>query len=287
MRKGLNMKMAAMGLVLVSMVACTGKTTTDATCCAANGEGNCPEGTCRKECTNACNTNNQKNKTMAYSKKYTNADFYKDGKFQQDVAMEAMKDMFAFYDVPFTELMAKDMWVTDFGLGDFENVGMGGIFWINDPEYKYFAHAIYLLPGQMIPEHAHVKTDFPAKHESWMVEKGWVYNFSEVGDETPNAPAIPAGHGDSFHRNLAQRHVRKVRAGGAEGEVQGDTVAGDYSGRHQGVAAQEADERALFPFVAAICPRGTGTERTGHSVSEPQGVCPDDRMPYVRVGSQM
>lgn len=39
--------------------------------------------------------------------------------------MEAMKDMFAFYDVPFTELMAKDMWVTDFGLGDFENVGMG------------------------------------------------------------------------------------------------------------------------------------------------------------------
>ena len=48
---------------------------------------------------------------MAYSKKYTNADFYKDGKFQQDVAMEAMKDMFAFYDVPFTELMAKDMWV--------------------------------------------------------------------------------------------------------------------------------------------------------------------------------
>ena len=59
---------------------------------------------------------------MKYSKKYTNADFYKDGKFQQDVAMEAMKDMFAFYGVPFTELMAKDMWVTDFGLGDFEKV---------------------------------------------------------------------------------------------------------------------------------------------------------------------
>ena len=38
---------------------------------------------------------------------------------------------------------------------------MGGIFWVNDPEYGYFAHAIYLLPGQMIPEHAHVKTNFP------------------------------------------------------------------------------------------------------------------------------
>lgn len=64
------------------------------------------------------------------------ADFYKDGKFQQEAAMEAMKDMFAFYDVPFTELMAKDMWVTDFGLGDFENVGMGGIFWVNNAEPK-------------------------------------------------------------------------------------------------------------------------------------------------------
>ena len=99
MRKGLNMKMAAMGLVLVSMVACTGKTTTDATCCAANGEGNCPEGTCRKECTNACNTNNQKNKTMAYSKKYTNAEDNKEGKLQQNVSMKEMKYIFAFYHV--------------------------------------------------------------------------------------------------------------------------------------------------------------------------------------------
>ena len=134
------------------------------------------------------------NKAMTYSKKYTNADFYKDGKFQQDVAMEAMKDM----------------WVTDFGLGDFENVGMGGIFWVNDPEYGYFAHAIYLLPGQMIPEHAHVKTKFPAKHESWMVEKGWVYNFSEVGEETPNAPAIPATHGPIKSKNFVVQKVGDV-----------------------------------------------------------------------------
>ena len=147
---------------------------------------------------------------MTYSKKYTNADFYKDGKFQQEVAMEAMKDMFAFYDVPFTELMAKDMWVTDFGLGDFENVGMGGIFWVNNAEQRYFAHAIYLLPGQMIPEHAHVATTYPAKHESWMVEKGWAYNFSEVGDETPNAPAIPATHGPIKSNNFVVQKVGEV-----------------------------------------------------------------------------
>ena len=179
MKKGLSIKSMAVGLLLSSMVACTGnKTTSDATCC--NGENGCTE---QCKCSNDSNCKNKKE--MTYSKKYTNADFYKDGKFDQQVAIEAMKDMFKFYDVPFTELMAKDMWVTDFGLGDFENVGMGGIFWINDAEHGYFAHAIYLLPGQMIPEHAHVKTKFPAKHESWMVEKGWVYNFSVIGDETP------------------------------------------------------------------------------------------------------
>lgn len=204
-KKNLKLMMAA--ACLTAMTACSNQPANSAvgTGCA-NGECQCDD---PAQCNHAqCNQSNHK--AMTYSKKYTNADFYKDGKFQQDVAMEAMKDMFAFYGVPFTELMAKDMWVTDFGLGDFENVGMGGIFWVNDPEYGYFAHAIYLLPGQMIPEHAHVKTKFPAKHESWMVEKGWVYNFSEVGDETPNAPAIPATHGPIKSKNFVVQKVGDV-----------------------------------------------------------------------------
>lgn len=203
MKKGLTFKTMAVGLLLSSMVACTGNKTSDATCC--NGEGGCTE---QCKCDN--NSNCKNNKAMTYSKKYTNADFYTDGKFNQEVAMKAMKDMFEFYDVPFTEMMAKEMWVTDFGLGDFENVGMGGIFWINDAEHGYFAHAIYLLPGQMIPEHAHVKTKFPAKHETWMVEKGWAYNFSEIGEETPNAPAIPATHGPVKSKNFTIQKVGEV-----------------------------------------------------------------------------
>lgn len=136
------------------------------------------------------NTNAMDNKAP-YQKKYTNADFYDaEGNFKQDVAKEAFLDMFAHYDVPFTPLMEKDIWFTDFGLGDFENCGMGGIFWINDADEGYFAHSIYLLPGQMIPEHKHVKTAFPAKKESWMVDKGWVYNFSEVGEATEGAEAL-------------------------------------------------------------------------------------------------
>lgn len=46
---------------------------------------------------------------VAYQKKYTNADFYKDGKFDQEAAKKAFLDMFEFYGVPFTPLMEKDI----------------------------------------------------------------------------------------------------------------------------------------------------------------------------------
>ncbi len=153
---------------------------------------------------------NKCEKMEKYSKKYTNADFYTDGKFNEDVAIEAMKDMIKFYDLPFTEFLEANFWVAEFGLGDFENVGMGGVFWVNDKEHGYFAHAIYLLPGQMIPEHCHLPTDMPAKHEVWMVEKGWAYNFSEIGEATPNAPEVPAAHGPVVSKNFKVQEVGDI-----------------------------------------------------------------------------
>ena len=204
MKTFFNLKFFPVSLLIFLLGACSGKSTTGGpNACTTSADNKNDER--NKEIINSKNT-----KDMKYTKKFTNADFYTDGKFNQENAMKAFKDMFEFYGIPFTPLMEKEMWVTDFGLGDFENVGMGGIFWVNDSEYKYFAHAIYLLPNQMIPEHAHVKTNFPAKHESWMVEKGWVYNFSEVGDETPDAPAIPTGHGPIKSKNFVIQKVGDV-----------------------------------------------------------------------------
>ena len=54
----------AVGLLLSSMVACTGNKTSDATCC--NGEGECTE---QSKCDK--NSNCKTNKEMTYSKKYT------------------------------------------------------------------------------------------------------------------------------------------------------------------------------------------------------------------------
>jgi D-lyxose ketol-isomerase len=118
------------------------------------------------------------------------SDFYdKDGKFLAERALEAYYAMMHRYGYTISEGLKKSIWAVDFGLGRFEDVGMAGIFWWNDLQYRYFGHDIFLLPGQMIPEHKHVKTDIaPPKMEAWHTRSGWVRLFSD-------APATPGAEG--------------------------------------------------------------------------------------------
>ena len=119
-------------------------------------------------------------------KRYQNSDFYDaGGKFLVDKAREAYFDMFRRFHSPVSDNILKNMWAVDFGLGDFAHVGMAGMIWTNRQDYSYFGHEIYLLPGQMIPEHAHVETPKgAAKMESWHPRHGMIYTFGE-GAATP------------------------------------------------------------------------------------------------------
>jgi hypothetical protein len=119
-------------------------------------------------------------------KTYKNEHFYDaEGKFLEDKAREAYYDMFRRFNYPISDTLREGMWILEFGAGDFANVGMAGIFWLNRQDYGYFGHEIYLLPGQMIPEHRHVPTEKgPAKMESWQPRHGNIYTFGE-GEPTP------------------------------------------------------------------------------------------------------
>lgn len=128
--------------------------------------------------------------------KYKNETFYQDGKFQAEKAKEAYLGLMKEHGYPLhlehAKSWATDFWVTDFGLNDFVNVGMGGIFWVNSQEANYFAHEIFLLPGQMIVEHAHEGTaKGKAKMESWQVRHGSIYAFGEEGDTIPAGVVLP------------------------------------------------------------------------------------------------
>jgi D-lyxose ketol-isomerase len=131
-------------------------------------------------------------------KKYRNEDFYKDGKFDVAAAKEAYYDMMRRFGYPvYDRLKTDEFWSLDFGLGKFLEVGMAGIFWVNNKEHNYFGHEIYLLPGQMIPEHAHAKTEEAGpKLEAWQPRYGFIHIYGE-GTPTPGVEArIPPTHKD-------------------------------------------------------------------------------------------
>ena len=143
-----------------------------------------------------CESNVQNSKAGAV-KKYPNEHFYTaDGKFDAAKAKDAYYEMMRHYNYPIVpRLEGDEFWSLDFGLGKFTEVGMAGIFWVNNKEHNYFGHEIYLLPGQMIPEHWHVKTeDAGPKMEAWQVRHGWIYIYGE-GDPTPGVEQrIPPTH---------------------------------------------------------------------------------------------
>ena len=126
-----------------------------------------------------------------------NADFYQpDGSFDAERAKDAYYALMEYHGYPIPEfLRGEDFWTLDFGLGNFAEVGMAGTFWIINAEHDYTGHEIFLLPGQMIPEHRHVKTDTArAKVEAWHLRHGSVTLVGE-GEPTPGF-AIPPTHRD-------------------------------------------------------------------------------------------
>lgn len=237
-------KLLSVVLLAASLSSCCGNSEKKSCCENGKKSGECCEKT---EC---CKSETKAMKP--FTKKYTNADFYTDGKFNEDVAIQAYKELLAHYGVPFTETLEANFWVAEFGLGDFENTGMGGVFWVNDGEHKYFGHEIYLLPGQMIPEHKHVPTEgFPAKFESWMVRNGSAYNFSEVGEATPNAPTIPASQAPTtVSKNFVLQEVGPVINLKEEGTfhflMAGDegAIITEYANYHDGAGLRFSNPNA-------------------------------------------
>jgi len=141
-------------------------------------------------------------------KRRTSKSFYKsDGSFDAEAAKKACYDMMKAFDYPICDVLKTDeFWVCDFLQRDFARLGMGGIFWINesntyagsgakaykgefkDQRFGYLGHDIFLLPGQVLPEHNHIggPEGHGPKMEGWHVRYGTVTFFGQykgAGDE--------------------------------------------------------------------------------------------------------
>jgi len=173
--------------------------------------------------------------------------FYTGGAFDGKKALRAYFDMMDRFGYPIPEVLKTDqLWTCDFLQADFSTLGMAGIFWINekgvygksgaanysgdfkDQAYGYLGHEIYLLPGQMVPEHSHIggPEGYGPKMEAWQVRYGEAEFFGEykgAGDETliRDLPAKdrPWGYGQDWFKS---KYVATRTAKTAQLYVQSD-----------------------------------------------------------------
>jgi D-lyxose ketol-isomerase len=132
-----------------------------------------------------------------------------DGKFNQEAAKRVYLDFLKKSGYPVNDTIAKKLFVTDFGLGRFTDAGLGVIVWWGDEKYNYSGLDAFLLPGQIIPEHWHVKTrDIPEKMEAWLVRCGEVYAYAE-GAPTLNMKA-KLTTADAAHLTVKCEHILGV-----------------------------------------------------------------------------
>lgn len=194
-------------------------------------------------------------KKGATVKTYRNEDFYTaDGKFNVEAAKKAYYEMMESFNYPIVDrLRTEDFWAIDFGMGKFTEVGMAGIFWVNNLKDNYFGHEIYLLPGQMIPEHKHLKTEAAGpKLEAWQPRHGWIYIYGE-GTPTPGVEErIPASH-----KECAVARTEKKLMPGEVGELAGaeqwhwmrapeGAIVTEYATYHDGKGLRFSNPKAVL-----------------------------------------
>jgi D-lyxose ketol-isomerase len=104
---------------------------------------------------------------------FKNADFYKDGKFDLEKGKDAVLALCRYHGYHVFPGLRENLWISDYGAGEFTRVGLAAYMFMNNVEDRYMLMDIFLLPGQMLPEHWHIEGEGnPAKLEGWLVRWG-------------------------------------------------------------------------------------------------------------------
>jgi D-lyxose ketol-isomerase len=143
---------------------------------------------------------------------FDNAFFYDAaGKFQVEKAKDAYVAVMQYHGCPVYPGLREKMWVSDYGTGQFAKLGLGAVMFDNNQKDHYMLMDLYLLPGQMLPEHWHLKTEQePAKLEGWLVRYGSSHIVGIGADNLPKDVVVPACH---MNGQVQTRHEIFARAG--------------------------------------------------------------------------
>lgn len=114
---------------------------------------------------------------------FKNEHFYDaQGKFDEEKAKDAIIALCQYHGYPVFPGLREKLWIADYGVGKFTEVGLAAYMFVNNVEDGYMMMDIFLLPHQMLPEHWHVEGEGnPAKREGWLVRWG-VSHIVGVGE---------------------------------------------------------------------------------------------------------
>lgn len=96
-----------------------------------------------------------------------------------------------------TDKEKSEIEIADFGLGEFEKIGLGVVVYVNTE--RVCAKELAMLPYQICPEHIHPPVQgVPGKEETFRCRWGEVYLYVP-GEKTPNPKGkVPAGREPYF-----------------------------------------------------------------------------------------
>lgn len=189
---------------------------------------------------------------------FRNEDFYTaDGKFDVEKGKDAIIALCEYHGYPVFPEFRKNLWVSDYGTGQFTKLGLAAYMFMNNVEDLYMQMDLFLLPDQMLPEHWHLAGDGnPVKMEGWLVRHGKSYvvgvgennlaDYPDVripkchnGGKTKTKHVTPARTGQFVC--LAEAKSRHWQFGGKEGAIMTESanVHTDSGVRHSDKAVND------------------------------------------------
>jgi D-lyxose ketol-isomerase len=189
---------------------------------------------------------------------FENEFFYNsDGSFNVERGRDAYIALMKYHGYPIFDGLREGLWVSDYGLGKFTELGLGAYGFINQSEDKggYLGQDMYLLPNQMLPEHYHLQTPkAKPKMEGWHVRYGLSYTYGE-GDSTLSShikiPDFEKAYVSVYHETplavgqtavLNRETARHWQFGGPEG-----AIISEYGSYHDNDAVRHSDPNIVFP----------------------------------------
>ncbi len=168
----------------------------------------------------SCSDKTEKNTTVDSVKeskkelKFTNEQFYDaDGKFLEEKAKDALMEMLAYHDYPVFDGLRERIWLTDYKKGNYADLGLASVMFVNNEDDRYMLMDIFLLPGQMLGEHMHFEAEGnPAKMEGWLVRHGKSYIVGTGENNRAEFPqvVVPKTH---WNGKVTANHIVEANEG--------------------------------------------------------------------------